>query len=85
MHLHEYIDFKKPILTDKRFMILEPLHPIQNQRFREMSFAEKWSVAKGLWKMAWEARVRAMRRMHPDLSDEECRQLAARDIARART
>jgi hypothetical protein len=32
-----------------------------------------------------EARVRAMHRLHPDLSDEECRQLAAREIARART
>ena len=66
-------------------MTLEPLHPIQLQRFREMSFAEKWAVARSLWKMAWEARVRAMRRMRPDLSDEECRQLAAREIARART
>lgn len=66
-------------------MTLEPLHPIQIQRFREMTFAEKWSVARGLWKIAWEARVRAMRRMHPDLPEEECRQLAAREIARART
>jgi hypothetical protein len=66
-------------------MTLEPLHPIQVQRFREMTFAEKWSVARGLWKIAWEARVRAMRRMHPNLSEQECRQLAAREIARART
>jgi hypothetical protein len=66
-------------------MTLEPLHPIQVQRFREMTFAEKWSVARGLWKIAWEARVRAMRRMHPNLSDQECRQLAAKEIARART
>jgi hypothetical protein len=66
-------------------MTLEPLHPIQIQRFREMTFAEKWSVARGLWKIAWEARVRAMHRMHRDLPDEDCRQLAAREIARART
>jgi hypothetical protein len=66
-------------------MTLEPLHPIQIQRFREMSFSEKWAVARGLWKIAWEARVRAMRRSHPDLSDEECRKLAASEIARART
>jgi hypothetical protein len=66
-------------------MTLEPLHPIQIERFREMTFAEKWFVARGLWKIAWEARVRAMRRMHPDLSDQECRQLAAHEIARART
>jgi hypothetical protein len=66
-------------------MLLEPLHSIQLQRFREMTFAEKWSVARGLWKIAWETRVRAMHRMHPDLPEEECRQLAAREIARART
>lgn len=66
-------------------MTLEPLHPIQLQRFREMTFAEKWAVARGLWKIAWETRVRAMRRLHPHLSDEECRQLAAREIAHART
>ena len=29
-------------------MHLEPLHPIQIQRFREMTFAEKWAVAQGL-------------------------------------
>jgi hypothetical protein len=28
-------------------MHLEPLHPIQIQRFREMSFAEKWALAHG--------------------------------------
>jgi len=66
-------------------MTLEPLHPIQLQRFREMTFAEKWAVARGLWKIAWQARVWAMHRLHPDLTDEECRQLAAREIARART
>jgi hypothetical protein len=48
-----------------------------------MSFAEKWAVAKGLWKIAWETRVRATRRLRPNLSEEECRQLAAREIARA--
>jgi hypothetical protein len=61
------------------------LHPIQLRRFCEMTFAEKWAVARGLWKIAWETRLRAMRRMHPNLSEQECRQLAAREIARART
>jgi hypothetical protein len=32
--------------------MFESLHPIQIQRFREMSFAEKWAVAQGLWLMA---------------------------------
>jgi hypothetical protein len=66
-------------------MTLEPLHPIQLRRFREMTFAEKWAVARGLWKIAWEAIVRAMHRLHSHLSDEVCRQMAAREIARART
>ncbi len=66
-------------------MTLEPLHPTELRRFREMTLAEKWSVARGLWKIAWEAKVRDMRRMHSDLSDEECRKLAAQEIARART
>jgi hypothetical protein len=34
-------------------MHLEPLHPIQIQRFREMSFAEKWTLAHGLWLMGF--------------------------------
>jgi hypothetical protein len=34
-------------------MHLEPLHPIQIQRFREMSFAEKWALAHGLWLMGF--------------------------------
>ena len=66
-------------------MTLELLHSIQIHLFREMTFAEKWAVARGLWKMAWEAIVRAMHRLHPDLSDEVCHQLAARKFARART
>jgi hypothetical protein len=61
------------------------LHPIQLQRFREMTFAEKESVAHGLWKMARDARVRSFRRLDSDISDQECCKLAAREIARART
>jgi hypothetical protein len=29
-------------------MNLEPIHPIQIQRFREMTFEEHWLVAMGL-------------------------------------
>ena len=66
-------------------MQLEPLHPIQIQRFREMSFAEKWAVAQGLWIMARNARISATRRANPDLNEEECQKLVAREFARART
>ncbi len=66
-------------------MKLEPLHPIQIQRFREMTFAEKWAVAQGLWIMARDARLAATRRANPDLSEEECRKLVAREFASTRT
>jgi len=66
-------------------MQLEPLHPIQIQRFREMSFAEKWAVAQGLWIMARNARLSATRRANPDLNVEECQKLVASEFARART
>jgi hypothetical protein len=66
-------------------MLLEPLHPIQIQRFREMSFAEKWAVAQGLWLMARDARLAAARRANPNLSEIECQKIVAREFARART
>lgn len=66
-------------------MRLEPLHPIQIQRFREMSFAEKWAVAQGLWLMARNARLTAARRANPNLSEAECQKIVAREFARART
>lgn len=62
-------------------MTLEPLHPTQLRRFREMIIAEKWSVTHGLWKMARDARVQALRRMHPDISDQECCKVPAREMA----
>ena len=66
-------------------MQLEPLHPIQIQRFREMTFAEKWAVAQGLWIMARNARLSATRRANPDLNEEECQKLVASEFARTRT
>jgi hypothetical protein len=66
-------------------MLLEPLHPIQLKRFREMSFAEKWAVAQGLWLMARDARLAAARRANPNLSEMEYQKIVAREFARART
>jgi hypothetical protein len=65
--------------------MVEPLHPIQIQRFREMGFAEKWAVAQGLLLMARNARLSAARRAHPNLSEAECQKIVARELARART
>ena len=66
-------------------MKLEPLHPIQIQRFREMTFVEKWGVAQGLWLMARDARLSAARRTNPSLSEEDCKKLVASEFPRART
>ena len=66
-------------------MLLEPLHPIQLKRVREMSFAEKWAVAQGLWLMARDARLAAARRANPNLSEIECQKIVSREFARART
>ena len=52
-------------------MQLEPLHPIQIQRFREMTFAEKWAVAQGLWLMARDARLAASRRARIPISPKK--------------
>ena len=66
-------------------MQLEPLHPIQIQRFREMTFAEKWAVAQGVWLMARDARLAATRRANPHFTEEEHQKSVAREFARART
>jgi len=66
-------------------MHVEPLHPLQLKRFREMTFSEKWAVAQGLWLMARNARLAAARRANPNLSEAECRKIVAREFARART
>jgi hypothetical protein len=69
-------------------LFLEPLHPIQLKRFREMSFAEKWAVAQGLWLMARDARdarLAAARRANPNLSEMDCQKIVSREFARART
>lgn len=66
-------------------MHLEPLHPIQIQRFREMTFSEKWAVAQGLWLIARDARLSATRRANPNLNEVECQKLVASEFARART
>ena len=50
-----------------------------------MTFAEKWAIAHGLWLMARDARLSATRRANPNLNEEECKKLVAREFARART
>jgi hypothetical protein len=66
-------------------MELEPLHPIQIERFRSMSFREKMSVSRGLFRMAWRARFEAARKTHPELDESQCQQLVAKEFARSRT
>ena len=66
-------------------MELEPLHPLQAERFRRMSFEEKMAVWRGLFRMAQRARREAVRRDRPDLDDEACDRLVAKEFAAGRT
>ena len=66
-------------------MVLEPLHPIQAERLRAMSPAEKWNVAKGLLRTARETRRAGLTMRHPDWTPERIERELAREIARART
>lgn len=66
-------------------MKLEPLHPIQIARLREMTPSEKWNVALGLLRTARETRRAAIRRAHPDWASEQVERELARELACART
>lgn len=66
-------------------MEIEPLHPIQIERFRAMSFREKMSVSRGLFRMARRARLEAVRKSHPELDEQHCLLLVAQEFARSRT
>lgn len=66
-------------------MELEPLHPIQAQRFSAMTVAEKWKVAKGLLRTARETRRAGLSMRYPEWSPEKIEQELAREISRART
>jgi hypothetical protein len=66
-------------------MELEPLHPVQLARFRAMTFQEKMNVAQGLFRMAQRARLEAAKRRHPGLTEDEYRQIVAREFARSHT
>jgi hypothetical protein len=67
------------------FMDLEPLDPRQIERFRAMSAAEKWDVAKGLLGTARQTRRAAISMRHPDWSRDQVENELAREIACART
>jgi len=66
-------------------MEIEPLHPIQIERFRSMSFREKMAVSRGLFRMARRARLEAIRKARPGLNGVEYHLLVAREFAGART
>ena len=66
-------------------MKLEPLHPIQIQRFRQMTPIEKWDVALGLLRTARETRRAALRAKNSHLTEAEIEQALAKELSRART
>ncbi len=66
-------------------MRYEPLHPIQVERFRAMSPAEKFTVAQGLLNTARRVRRAAIAHAHSDWSAEEVERELAHETSRART
>jgi hypothetical protein len=68
-----------------RLVQLEPLDPRQIERFRSMTPAEKWDVAKGLLRTARQTRRAAIAMRHPDWTADEIERELAREIACART
>ncbi len=66
-------------------MHFEPLHPIQLQRFREMTPEEKWNVALGLLETARETRRAALRQRHLEWTPEQIETALARETMHART
>ena len=66
-------------------MKLEPPHPVQIQRFRQMTPVEKWNVALGLLGTARETRRAALRMRSPNLTEAEIERALAKELSRART
>ena len=66
-------------------MKLEPLHPVQIERFRQMTPVEKWNVALGLLRTARETRRAALRGRNPHLTDTEIERALANELSCART
>jgi hypothetical protein len=66
-------------------MNLEPLHPIQIERFRAMTPTEKFAVARGLLATARKVRREGIRRVHPDWDADAVERELARETACART
>lgn len=64
---------------------IEPLHPIQIERFRVMTFREKMAVSQGLFRMARRARLESVRKSHPELDEKQWHDLVAKEFARSRT
>lgn len=63
---------------------IEPLHPIQVRRFREMTLAEKWNVALGLLRTARETRRAALRNRHLEWTAAEVESALVQELIRAR-
>jgi hypothetical protein len=66
-------------------MKIEPLHPVQLARLREMTPQEKWAISKSLLATATEVRRAVLREQHPDWSAQEIEREIARERASGRT
>ncbi|MEM9296778.1 MAG: hypothetical protein AAGA64_00195 [Bacteroidota bacterium] len=64
---------------------MDKLHPIQIERFRKMTFAEKWKISTGMLNMARKARYEAAKLKHPGATEKELWEIVAKEFACART
>ena len=65
-------------------LVVDTLHPLQIQRFREMTFQEKYRISQSLFRMAREARVRAYQRGNPTWNHSQCLAAVAQEFTRGR-
>ena len=65
----------------KKTMKLEPLHPVQIQRFRQMTPIEKWDVALGPIRTARETRRAALRLKNPGLTEVEIERVLVKELS----
>ena len=46
------------------------MHPVQREIYRKMSYARKLEIADQLYRTAWELKLSAVRKRHPDWPEE---------------
>ena len=74
-----------PLKLQKTMHPDEKLHPLQIERFREMTFQEKLRISNAMFRFARDTRLRVYRRENPDWTEEQCRSAVANEFAHTRS